>query len=75
MATKSFIEYADNSDFPIQNLPYGVFRREGGSPRVGVAIGSYVLDLRVIAEAGLFDGPLMKEKAVEVFSKVFFCLF
>lgn len=43
------------SDFPIQNLPYGVFRRPGEPPRVGVAIGNRILDLDVVAEAGLFD--------------------
>jgi fumarylacetoacetase len=43
---RSFIEVAPNSDFPIQNLPYGVFSsRDGLAPRVGVAIGDYVLDL------------------------------
>ena len=43
---RSFIEVAPDSDFPIQNLPYGVFSAEDGlAPRVGVAIGDYVLDL------------------------------
>jgi len=50
----------EGSDFPIQNLPYGVFRRVGpdGSepPRVGVAIGESVLDLTALQEAGLFEG-------------------
>jgi len=43
------------SDFPVQNLPFGAFTREGGAPRLGVAIGESVLDLRALAEAGLFD--------------------
>ncbi|ATW47527.1 fumarylacetoacetase [Streptomyces peucetius] len=34
-----------NSDFPVQNLPYGVFSQPGKDPRVGVAIGDAVLDL------------------------------
>lgn len=52
--TRSFIEVPPDSHFPLQNLPYGVFRpRAGGSPRVGVAIGEYVLDLSVLDEAGL----------------------
>ncbi len=43
---RSFIAVAPASDFPIQNLPYGVFSaRDGLAPRVGVAIGDYVLDL------------------------------
>lgn len=44
-------------DFPIQNLPFGVFRRRGGEPaRVGVAIGDQILDLAACADAGLL-GP------------------
>ena len=42
---RSFIPVDPASDFPIQNLPYGVFSRGGLAPRVGVAIGDYVLDL------------------------------
>jgi fumarylacetoacetase len=54
---RSFIAVAPDSDFPIQNLPYGVFSTEAGpAPRVGVPIGEFVLDLAVLAEAGLFDG-------------------
>src|SRR5580698_10853137 len=43
---RSFIDVDPLSDFPIQNLPYGVFSsRDGLAARVGVAIGDYVLDL------------------------------
>jgi fumarylacetoacetase len=43
---RSFIEVDPASDFPIQNLPYGVFTsKDGLAPRVGVAIGDFVLDL------------------------------
>ena len=45
-----------HADFPIQNLPMGVFRRDGGAPRVGVAIGDRVLDARAAVELGLLDG-------------------
>lgn len=43
-----------DTDFPIQNLPYGLFRRAGSndSARVGVAIGDQILDLRLAAAAG-----------------------
>src|SRR5260370_30506808 len=46
------------TDFPIQNLPYGVFRRrvDMGVPAIGMAIGDRILDLRRSAAAGLFDG-------------------
>lgn len=51
---RSFIEVWPDSHFPIQNLPYGVFRpKRGGEGRVGVAIGEYILDLSVIDDAGL----------------------
>lgn len=51
---KSFVDVAPASHFPIQNLPYGVFRpRAGGDARVGVAIGALVLDLAVLEERGL----------------------
>ncbi|XP_052181670.1 fumarylacetoacetase-like [Diospyros lotus] len=60
MDLESFVEVQPDSHFPIQNLPYGVFKPESGSEaRPGVAIGDYVLDLSVIASAGLFDGPLL----------------
>jgi fumarylacetoacetase len=44
------------ADFPIENLPYGVFRREGAAARIGVAIRDQILDLRTAAGAGLLDG-------------------
>jgi fumarylacetoacetase len=44
--------------FPVQNLPFGVFRRaHGGEPfRGGVAIGDQILDLAAVADANLFSG-------------------
>src|ERR1700761_5964470 len=54
---KSFIESANQSgcDFPIQNLPFGVFHpAPGAPPRVGVAIGDQILD--VAAAGASFDG-------------------
>ena len=51
--TQSFIVVAENSDFPLQNLPYGVFQPQGEAARVGVAIGNDVLDLAALEAAGL----------------------
>jgi fumarylacetoacetase len=51
---RSWVPVPDGSDFPIQNLPYGVFHRPGLSPRAGVAIGDWVLDLQILMEAGFF---------------------
>jgi fumarylacetoacetase len=48
---RSFIAVDPSSNFPIQNLPYGVFSaKDGLAPRVGVAIGNYVLDLWGLAQ-------------------------
>ena len=49
---------APSSDFPIQNLPFGVFRRTGShdEPRIGVAIGEEIVDLVRCRERGLFSG-------------------
>jgi fumarylacetoacetase len=54
---KSWLASANDPDteFPLDNLPYGVFRR-AGKTRIGVAIGDRILDLRGCAESGLFAG-------------------
>jgi fumarylacetoacetase len=48
---------ATGAEFPIQNLPLGIFSRPGGTPRAGVAIGDRILDLREAGEAGLLPEP------------------
>ena len=61
---KSWVESANDpaGDFPIQNLPFGVFRRKGSkeAPRGGVAIGDQVLDLEAV---GLKTGPTLNKLA------------
>lgn len=54
---RSWIESAnvDGCDFPIQNLPFGVFSA-AGARRVGVAIGDRIVDVLALLEAGLLDG-------------------
>lgn len=55
----SWVQYPQDSQFPIQNLPYGVFSTAAQPEhRIGVAIGDLVLDLSKISH--LFDGPLLK---------------
>ncbi|TXC81438.1 fumarylacetoacetase [Luteibaculum oceani] len=49
---KSWVEIPENSDFPIQNLPFGVFKTNFFEPRVGVAIGDKILDLYSLAILG-----------------------
>jgi fumarylacetoacetase len=67
-ALGSFVTVDAASDFPIQNLPYGVFSTAAApTPRVGVAIGDYVLDLweleqdcrLVVGEFGVFSAPIL----------------
>ena len=59
---RSWVDSANTpgADFPIQNLPFGVFHRAltPEPPRVGVAIGNMVLDLRRCHRAGLFENDL-----------------
>ena len=59
-ALRSWVESANGSstDFPIQNLPFGVFRRRHSAEtfRGGVAIGDHIVDLAALARAGLLQG-------------------
>lgn len=51
---KSFIEVPPEHHFPIQNLPYGIFKPQGQPDlRVGIAIGDYILDLALLETEGL----------------------
>ncbi len=51
----SWVPVPPGSDFTIYNLPYGAFT-SGGRTRLGVAIGTRILDLYALAESGLLDG-------------------
>jgi fumarylacetoacetase len=55
MPLKSFIDVPRESPFPIQNLPFGVFKPRDSAARVGVAIGERIVDLSVLEEKGHFD--------------------
>ncbi len=50
-------------DFPLQNLPHGVFSPHGATPRGGIAIADKILDLPAALEAGLLDGPAAEAAA------------
>ncbi len=58
-AARSWLDSANrpDGDFPIQNLPFAIFRRHQSSEafRGGVAIGDQILDLRAAAAAGIFQ--------------------
>jgi fumarylacetoacetase len=59
---RSWVEAANapGCEFPIQNLPFGIFQRRGEKPRGGVAIGDQILDL---AALGLRTGPALNSLA------------
>jgi fumarylacetoacetase len=53
----SWVPTAPGSDFPLENLPYGVFSAPDRAPRVGVAIGEHVLDLAAALGDAVFAEP------------------
>jgi fumarylacetoacetase len=62
---KSWVATANQpgQDFPIQNLPFGIFSRVGEAPRGGVAIGEMILDLGAAISAGLLSGAAAEAAA------------
>ncbi|MDQ1603376.1 MAG: fumarylacetoacetase [Actinomycetota bacterium] len=64
----SWIDVPDGSPFPVQNLPYGVFRYADEPARVGVALGDQVLDLAPLSAAeGLDGGHVFEEPSLNPF--------
>ncbi|MAZ37145.1 MAG: fumarylacetoacetase [Crocinitomicaceae bacterium] len=64
----SWIKIEENSDFPIQNLPFGIYSTKNKSKRVGIAIGNQIIDLYELANAGLLDST---EVSSDVFGSEF----
>jgi fumarylacetoacetase len=52
---KSWVTIPPNADFPIQNLPFGVFSRDGFAPSLASAIGEFVIDLHALEGMGVFE--------------------
>lgn len=52
----SWLTIDPDSDFSIHNLPYGIFSVNGEAPRVGVAVGEWVMDLPALGRFGFFRG-------------------
>jgi len=52
----SWVPAAADSDFPLANLPYGVFSGPGDEAHLGVAIGDAIFDLSLASQEGLFEG-------------------
>ncbi|MFG1916464.1 fumarylacetoacetase [Micromonospora sp. NPDC048898] len=63
----TWVTGVDGSPYGVTNLPYGVFRRDGGGPRIGVRIGSWVFDLaaaeaaELVLAAGALCRPTLNE--------------
>src|SRR6478736_2701783 len=59
-ARRSWVASANDpdGDFPIQNLPFGLFRH-GGRTRGGVALGDQIIDLAALAESGLVQAEAL----------------
>lgn len=58
---RSWVDSANgHSEFPIQNLPFGVFSVAGGRRSGGIAIGDALFDIAAGVEAGLFSGVALE---------------
>jgi len=51
----SWLNISKNTDFPVQNIPFGVFKYENKPPRVATRIGDTVVDLWLLATEGSLD--------------------
>ncbi|MBD0403348.1 fumarylacetoacetase [Flammeovirga sp. EKP202] len=54
-SVQSWVNVPDNSSFPIQNLPFGIFSTSSRDRRAGIAIGNQILDLVEVAKLGHFS--------------------
>ncbi len=53
---KSWLTVKEDSDFPIQNIPFGVFLTKDDITTIGTRIGNYAIDLAALQQLGYFDG-------------------
>ena len=61
-AKKSWLTVPENSDFPIQNIPFGVFLTRDDIITIGTRIGDYAIDLGALHQLGYFEGiPLTED--------------
>jgi fumarylacetoacetase len=71
---RSWVPSADrHPEFPIQNLPLGVFSVNGDAPRIGTAIGDYILDLRRCAEESLLPVEVAEACAATTLNPLMAC--
>ncbi|MDR9487728.1 fumarylacetoacetase [Salibacter sp.] len=62
----SWVDVPENSDFPIQNLPFGIFSTTEKDARVGVALGGHIIDMYELASRGYLSDII---KDAEVFNQ------
>ena len=68
----SWIESANtHPDFPVQNLPFGIFSPPRGGPRIGVAIGNKIVDLKALQEVGLLGEQVIPALAETTLNALF----
>ena len=71
---QSFLAVAPDSCFPIQNLPFGVFKPADGDPRCGIAIGDHVADLSVLEQTmqlpSMDDGNVFSDSSLNRFASL-----
>ncbi len=59
---ESWIEVPEGSDFPIQNIPFGIIEKTNGKLRCASRIGNYAIDLYAMAKLGYFEGMGINKK-------------
>ncbi len=61
----SWLDIASNSDFSLHNLPFGIFSYESEPPRVGVAIGEWIIDMAAASRFGVLHPSEVKESVYQ----------
>ncbi len=69
---KSWLTIAEDSDFSIYNIPFGIFRTKSSTPRVASILGDHVIDLYALAKGGylkdvLADAEVLNQKTLNAF--------
>merc|ERR1719230_1362747 len=67
MPLESWVQVSDDSDFPLENLPFGVFSHNSGPDHIGVALGEHVIDLFKMVEAGHLEEKSLKKSTLNDF--------
>jgi fumarylacetoacetase len=63
-ALKTWVHVPSESDFPLQNLPFGIFKPQREDARAGVAIGDSILDLYELTQLDYFEQSYIKDRSV-----------